>query len=188
MPANKKTVPIRSQNAHPPEQDPSVVHYEAALKLMHERKFDRARDAFRKLLEGEAPHHVSDRARVHLGACEAKLAQSQPAASSAEEQFNFAVVLMNQDRKDEARAMLDKIVKASPDSDFAHYGLALLHCGANRPEDALRHLQRAIELNPRNRIQARNDADFQNMADDPRFTELLYPEAAADTASPQWRS
>jgi hypothetical protein len=31
-------------------------------------------------------------------------------------------------------------------------------------------------LNARNRIQARSDSDFQDMADDPRFTELLYPE------------
>jgi len=31
-------------------------------------------------------------------------------------------------------------------------------------------------MNPHNRFQARNDSDFQNMADDPRFTELLYPE------------
>jgi hypothetical protein len=31
-------------------------------------------------------------------------------------------------------------------------------------------------MNPKNRLQARVDNDFQNMADDPRFTELLYPE------------
>jgi hypothetical protein len=40
----------------------------------------------------------------------------------------------------------------------------------------LKNLGEAIRLNPQNRFQARNDSDFQNMADDPRFTELLYPE------------
>jgi hypothetical protein len=40
----------------------------------------------------------------------------------------------------------------------------------------LEHLTEAIRRNPRNRIQARSDSDFQDMADDPRFTELLYPE------------
>ena len=40
----------------------------------------------------------------------------------------------------------------------------------------LNNLARAIELNPKNRLQARVDNDFQNMVDDPRFTELLYPE------------
>ena len=40
----------------------------------------------------------------------------------------------------------------------------------------LEHLTEAIRQNPKNRIQARGDSDFQDMADDPRFTELLYPE------------
>jgi hypothetical protein len=42
--------------------------------------------------------------------------------------------------------------------------------------DCLKHLAEAIRYNPRNRIQARADSDFQDMADDPRFTDLLYPE------------
>jgi hypothetical protein len=45
-----------------------------------------------------------------------------------------------------------------------------------RTQDCLANLGRAIELNPKNRLQARADNDFQSMADDPRFTELLYPE------------
>ena len=40
----------------------------------------------------------------------------------------------------------------------------------------LEHLTEAIRLNAQNRIQARADTDFQDMSDDPRFTELLYPE------------
>jgi hypothetical protein len=43
-------------------------------------------------------------------------------------------------------------------------------------QGCLKSLAKAIELNPRNRLQARADNDFQSMADDPRFTELLYPE------------
>lgn len=181
--ASKKTVSIRPQ-----EQDPSIVHYEAALKLMQERKFDKAREAFRKLLEEGAPHHVCDRARVHLGACETKLTDARPALKTPEEQYDAAVVFLNEGRSEEARAAMDKIVKGHPEADFAHYGLAVLHCAGGRTEEALRHLGRAIELNTRNRIQARNDGDFQNMADDPRFTELLYPESAADTVSSGWRS
>jgi hypothetical protein len=43
-------------------------------------------------------------------------------------------------------------------------------------EQCLEHLSAAIGINPQNRIHARVDSDFQDMADDPRFTELLYPE------------
>jgi hypothetical protein len=32
------------------------------------------------------------------------------------------------------------------------------------------------------RYQARNDSDFHNLAEDPRFTELLYPDPAADSS------
>jgi len=33
------------------------------------------------------------------------------------------------------------------------------------------------------RFQARNDSDFQNLAEDPRFTELLYPDPGAESES-----
>jgi hypothetical protein len=47
-------------------------------------------------------------------------------------------------------------------------------------EDSLRHLNDAIRLNPGLRFQARNDSDFQNLVEDPRFTELLYPDPGAE--------
>jgi hypothetical protein len=47
----------------------------------------------------------------------------------------------------------------------------------------LRHLDEAIRLNPGLRFQARNDSDFQNLAEDPRFTELLYPDPGAELTS-----
>jgi len=51
------------------------------------------------------------------------------------------------------------------------------------PVVLLEHLAKAIELSPRNRIQARSDSDFQDMADDPRFTELLYKYHISPTVS-----
>jgi hypothetical protein len=54
--------------------------------------------------------------------------------------------------------------------------MALLSSMTGQAEEALDHLGRAIAINPAARIQARSDPDFVDMADDPRFTELLYPE------------
>jgi hypothetical protein len=47
-------------------------------------------------------------------------------------------------------------------------------------EDSLRRLEEALRSNPQLRFQARNDSDFQNLAEDPRFTELLYPDPGAE--------
>jgi tetratricopeptide (TPR) repeat protein len=77
---------------------------------------------------------------------------------------------------EEAREQFGKILSAHPGADYAFYGLALLDSITGRTQDCLTNLARAIELNPRNRLQARADNDFQSMVDDPRFTELLYPE------------
>lgn len=68
------------------------------------------------------------------------------------------------------------ILSAYPEADYAYYGLAVLDSITGRAQSCLDNLARAIELNAKNRLQARSDNDFQSMADDPRFTELLYPE------------
>ena len=44
-------------------------------------------------------------------------------------------------------------------------------------------LDEALRLNSQLRFQARNDSDFQNLAEDPRFTELLYPDPGAELGS-----
>ena len=42
-------------------------------------------------------------------------------------------------------------------------------------EDSLRTLDQAIRLNPALRFQARNDSDFQNLAEDPASPNCCIP-------------
>jgi tetratricopeptide (TPR) repeat protein len=93
-----------------------------------------------------------------------------------EEHYDYAVSQLNTGYYEEAREQFNAILAAHPEADYAYYGLALLDAMTSRTQECLDNLAHAIELNSRNRLQARVDADFQNMADDPRFTELLYPE------------
>ena len=83
---------------------------------------------------------------------------------------------MNTGYYEEARDQFNIILAEYPEADYAFYGLALLDSITGRAQDCLKNLARAIELNPKNRLQARVDNDFQSMVDDPRFTELFYPE------------
>ena len=83
---------------------------------------------------------------------------------------------MNTGYYEEAREQFNSILAGYPDADYAFYGLAVLDAITGQAQECLDNLARAIELNPRNRLQARVDNDFQSMVDDPRFTELLYPE------------
>jgi tetratricopeptide (TPR) repeat protein len=102
---------------------------------------------------------------------------------SAEEHYDYAVSLMNVGDYVGAREHLDKLSKQAPKADFVAYGLAALDCLTGHVEDSLRHLDESIRLNPSLRFQARNDSDFQNLAEDPRFTEMLYPDPGAELSS-----
>jgi hypothetical protein len=55
-----------------------------------------------------------------------------------------------------------------------------LYCLTGHVEESLKTLHEAIQVSPALRFQARNDTDFQNLAEDPRFTELLYPDPGAE--------
>jgi hypothetical protein len=57
------------------------------------------------------------------------------------------------------------------------YNLACYEALADRRDDALEHLARAVELSPRFREFAADDEDFATLRDDPRFSEVLSPPA-----------
>lgn len=177
----------RPQSKPPLRDDPrfaqAVENYEAALKALQERKFERAKGLLQKVIEGPSTE-LADRATVHLKLCTQQLAPASTAFKTPEEHYDFAVSLMNQGKYDDARTHLEKILKQHPKADYALYGLAVLDCLTSKVEDSLRHLDEAIRLNPGLRFQARNDSDFQNLADDPRFTELLYPEPGTEFTPP----
>ena len=153
-----------------------IQGYEAALRLMHEGKFDRAHQAFNEML-AHSPQDLSDRIRVYINACLLRISSGKIVFSSHEERYDYAISLMNQGRYDEARENLKAILAENDDADHAFYGMAVLSSITGDSNQCLDHLTEAIRRNPQHRLHARADSDFQNMADDPRFTELLYPDA-----------
>jgi tetratricopeptide (TPR) repeat protein len=173
----KMTIPVQPKVS--PVTDPrfaqAVEGYQTGLKAMQEHKFEKAKALFQKVMAG-GPRELADRAAVHLNTCNQRMARSATTFKTAEEHYDYAVSLMNVGDFVGAREHLEKILKQNPKADYAVYGLSVLNCLTGHYEDSLKGLGDAIRLNPGNRFQARNDSDFQNLADDPRFTELIYPE------------
>lgn len=163
----------------PPSADAARAHnmslYESALRLMQEGKFDKAHAAFNQMLPS-SPVDLAERVRVYMSACLQQMQKQKSQFASNEERYDYAVSLLNDGNYDDARAELQQILSSSKKADYAFYGLAVLSSMTGDAHSCLEHLTEAIRLNPQNRIQARTDSDFQDMADDPRFTELLYPE------------
>lgn len=153
-----------------------LADYQAAVTLMQQGRFADAHPAMEKLLK-DAPAELIDRIRMYLAACVAQSAKREHTFHNTEEQYDFAISLLNDGQYEEAREHLDQIVDGDPNADYGFYGLAVLASMTGDAEKCLEKLGEAIRLNAHNRFQARADSDFHGMSDDPRFTELLYPDA-----------
>jgi tetratricopeptide (TPR) repeat protein len=159
-----------------PEVQRQLQLYEQAMELFHKQKLYRASQLLEKVVAGPSKE-LADRARVHLRICQRRLQEpAAPVLRTADDFYHHGVAMMNLGRWDEARQALEKARKMAPRADYVVYALAALDCLTGETESALENLRLAIELRPENRYQARNDEDFSYLQDDPRFTELLYPE------------
>jgi tetratricopeptide (TPR) repeat protein len=159
-----------------PAKQAQLKLYEEALTHFQQQKFHRAQQVLERVLEGPSKE-LGDRAQVHLRICEQRISRLPAAAvKSPEDHYTQGVALMNLGRWDEAREHLDRAHKAAPKADHIVYAMAALDCLTGEAESAMKNLKVAIQLRPENRYHARNDEDFKFLQEDPRFTELLYPE------------
>ena len=108
--------------------------------------------------------------------CDRRLQQITVNLRTAEDYYNYAVALLNTRQIGEARAHLQRALEMAPDADHIIYALAVAQALTGDAIGAHEHLRRAIELEPRNRILARQDGDFAALSGQPPFQALLYPE------------
>ena len=170
----------KKQAAEDPRHTQAVQNYESGLRALQERKFEKAKGHLQKALSGPDKSLV-DRAQVHIVTCDRHMKEPALQFKTTEEHYDYAVSLINMGDYVAAREHLDKLLKQQPKADYVLYGLAALHCLTGHVEESLTTLNEAIQAKPALRFQARNDTDFQNLAEDPRFTELLYPDPGAES-------
>jgi tetratricopeptide (TPR) repeat protein len=178
----EKTLKSISARQKPSAEKPNAAaqqqlkQYEEALRLFQQQKLHRAKQALELVLKGPSKE-LADRAGMHLRVCEQRISRPPaPVIRTAEDHYTQGVAMMNLGRWDEAREHLERARKAAPKADHIVYAMAVLDCLTGEAESAMQNLQLAIQLRPENRYHARNDEDFAFLQEDPRFTELLYPE------------
>ena len=169
----------KKQAAEDPRHTQALQNYEAGLRALQEHKFEKAKACLQKALTGP-DKAIVDRAQVHISTCEQHAEKAALHFKTPEEHFDYAMSLLNVGDYVTAGEHLDKLLKQQPKSDYVLYGLAALYCLTGHAEESLKTLSEAVQVSPALRFQARNDSDFQNLAEDPRFTELLYPDPGAE--------
>ena len=171
----------RAPRAEPPHAAPALTQlaaFDAAIKLFHARQLAEARVLFQQAADG-AERDIAQRAQLHIVMCDRRLQPAAVSFGTAEEYYTYGVALINARNVAEARTHLEKALAIAPGSDHIHYALALAQALSGDLAAAHENLRRAIELQPRNRLIARHDADFAPPAIQAAFRSLLYPEKKA---------
>ena len=169
---------VAARSAPPSPSSEAKAQYaafERGIALLHKRNFRDAKEMFEKARRGPSAE-IAVNATTHVRMCERRLAAPAPEPKSAEERYNYAIALINLRNLEPARRHLATALEMEPRADHLHYAMGVCLALSGDPHGAYDSLKRAIELQPRNRMVARQDSDLEGISHQPLFNRLLYPE------------
>ena len=162
----------------PPPRKPgyyeAVAIYETGVLALQRHDFEKAASQFRQVIERyPAERELHERSVLYLRVCERELARRAPVPQTPQERVYAATVALNAGDQATALDHLRRAISEAPDSDHAHYIMAVALASFGHITEALGHLQRSIALNPDNRSLARQDPDLENVRDLDGFRAAL---------------
>lgn len=167
----------RVQPAPEPDQSShfdALAVYERGVIALQRRKFAEASTLLRAVIDSYPDEkELHERARVYLSVCERQAMPRDATPTTAEERLYAATLAINSGEYERGAETLRALAAEMPDHDHVQYMLAVVRALRGESEPALAHLQRAIELNPENRVLARQDADLEPLRRDPQCRRLL---------------
>lgn len=150
----------------PAPVDETLEIFSEGLKLLHEKDWAAAAQRFEKVIAEADGRRLKDRARQYLGICRQ---HTDPPADSSDPYLQ-AVFEKNRGDLDAALAICQG--QDTEDERFV-YLLASLKAMAGEVEESLELLEKAIALEPKNRVHAFHDPDFADIRGEADFTGLV---------------
>ncbi len=144
------------------------------MQLFHKEDYSKAVDIFQKSTEGPSLE-MRHAAQMHIKMCERRI-NAQAGPQTSDDHFTLGVSLMNRADYATAEVHLRKALAANGNADHYLYALALCLAHRGNSAEAASCLAKAIELEPQNRIAARNDAEFQSLSSQSAIRDVMYPE------------
>ncbi|MGI8990327.1 MAG: TPR end-of-group domain-containing protein [Bryobacteraceae bacterium] len=149
--------------------------FEEAIRVFRAQNFKEARDLFLAAAEGPQKD-IAYNARLHVSMCDRRLEKPAIELHTLDDHYNYAIERINARDLEAARRHLEIAIGFDNNADHVYYAIALC-CGLDGDSTgAYENLKHAIDLQPGNRVAARQDADFAAVAHLPQIQQLLYPE------------
>jgi tetratricopeptide (TPR) repeat protein len=166
----------------------AVAVYERGVQALQRHDFQAAAGFFRTVLDRyPEERELLERARLYLRVCERETSRQPAAPKTAAERVYAATVAINAGDHSAALDHLQRALGEDPDSDHAHYIMAVALGMRGRVDEALDHLRLAIGLNPENRGLARQDPDLDAIRDHGNFRDVLDTPPAPNRRRPARR-
>ena len=172
LPPPAKTAPVSDIKADAKLQYKS---FERGIQLLQKRNYKDAKECFEKARQGPSLE-IASNAASHVRMCERRLAAPAPEPKSSEDRYNYGVALINARNLEQARKHLAIALEMDPRADHVYYAMGVCLALSGDAAGAYDSLKRAIELQPRNRMVARQDSDLDAISNQPKFSRLFYPE------------
>ncbi len=152
----------------------AVAIYERGVQALQRHDFKTAADFFRTVLARyPEERELLERARLYLRVCERETERQAPPLKTPGERVYAATVALNSGDHAGALDHLKSALTDDPDSDHAHYIMAVALGMRGHVDEGLDHLRSAIALNPENRGLARQDPDLDRLRDHATFRTVL---------------
>lgn len=152
----------------------AVALYERGLDALQRHAYAEAANLLESVLrQYPDERELHERVRLYLSICQRQATQRETAPQTIDERLYAATLSINGGKYDQAIAHLRLVRDEDPDNDHAIYMLAVAHAQRDEHAEAVAHLERAIALNPENRVLARNDPDLEPLRGDDAFRVAL---------------
>lgn len=178
-------VPKDKSEKDRPEKDKPETQlqvFDRAIKLFQAQQFREARDLFQTAAGGSV-REVAHNARLHINMCNRRLDKSEIQLQSVEDFYNVGVERLNARDFESARRNLQRAIELTRSdgdgADHVYYAMAACQALSGDSRGAYENLKRAIEIEPRNRVAARQDPDFAGAAQQQSLQPLLHPEKSS---------
>jgi Tfp pilus assembly protein PilF len=154
--------------------------YAEGVDLLNARKYSQAATRFNKAIEGPDAG-LKHSATVYLRICQQRT-QSEPEPKTVEDRYNAAVAFINDRRLEDADRLLRLALKQDPKGAHLHFALGVAATLSGDIAGAMNSIERAIELDPQNRILASRDSDLAALRSDPAAASLFSNETDDEVA------
>lgn len=155
------------------EAEAQLRRYEEANRLFRSQNFAQAKAAFERAIEGPQ-RELTHNARLHIAMCDRRMQAAPIEFATAEENYNYGIARLNSRELAGARRYFEAALALAPNGDHIYYAMALCSGLGGDLQGCYENLKRAIDLQPRNRLFARQDQDFNTIVQHPVFHQLLY--------------